>query len=83
MWRKQGVCAKCFSHDTEEVPLSRIAGLALGWGVLDEALSLTAIGGLVLIVGGIALVNRGASRQPRLAEATCGARARLDRERAV
>jgi drug/metabolite transporter (DMT)-like permease len=56
-----------------------VTGLALGWAVLDEALSLTAIGGLVLIVGGIALVDRATSRQPRLARV----RARLDEERAV
>jgi drug/metabolite transporter (DMT)-like permease len=60
-----------------------VTGLALGWAVLDEALSLTAIGGLALIVSGIALVSRAASRQPRPAQATCEARARLDKERLV
>lgn len=60
-----------------------VTGLALGWAVLDETLGLTAIGGLVLIVAGIALVSRAATRQPRLAQATSAARAWPDKERAV
>lgn len=27
MWPKQSVCAKCFSHDTEELPLSRLGAV--------------------------------------------------------
>ena len=47
-----------------------VTGLLLGWAVLDETVGPAAIGGLVLIVGGIALVNRAALRQPRPAAAT-------------
>jgi drug/metabolite transporter (DMT)-like permease len=39
-----------------------VTGPLLGWAVLDETVGPAAIGGLVLIVGGIALVNRAALR---------------------
>jgi drug/metabolite transporter (DMT)-like permease len=47
-----------------------VTGLLLGWAVLDESIGLTAIAGLVLIVVGVALVNRAALRRPRPVVAT-------------
>jgi drug/metabolite transporter (DMT)-like permease len=58
-----------------------VTGLLLGWAVLDETIGPAAIAGLVLIVAGIALVNRAALRRLRPAEAT--AEPVLDEERAV
>ncbi len=46
-----------------------VTGLLLGWAVLSETVGPEAIGGLILIVGGVALVNRAALRQPRPAVA--------------
>ena len=42
-----------------------VTGLLLGWAVLDETIGPAAIAGLVLIVAGIALVNRAALRRPQ------------------
>jgi len=58
-----------------------VTGLLLGWAVLHETIGPTAIAGLVLIVAGIALVNRAALRRPRPAQATV--EPVLDEERAV
>ena len=58
-----------------------VTGLLLGWAVLNETIGPTAIGGLVLIVAGIALVNRAALRRPRPAVPTV--EPVLDEERAV
>jgi len=58
-----------------------VTGLLLGWAVLDETIGPTAIAGLVLIVAGIALVNRAALRRPRPAAPTV--EPVLDEERAV
>ena len=57
-----------------------VTGLLLGWAVLDETIGPAAIAGLVLIVAGIALVNRAALRRPQPV-ATVGPV--LDEERAV
>jgi drug/metabolite transporter (DMT)-like permease len=58
-----------------------VTGLLLGWAVLDETIGPTAIAGLVLIVAGIALVNRAALRRPR--PAVPAVEPVLDEERAV
>ena len=58
-----------------------VTGLLLGWAVLDESIGPAAIAGLVLIVAGIALVNRAALRRPRPAVPTV--EPVLDEERAV
>lgn len=58
-----------------------VTGLLLGWAVLDETIGPTAIVGLILIVAGIALVNRAALRRPRPAVATV--EPVLDEEQAV
>jgi drug/metabolite transporter (DMT)-like permease len=58
-----------------------VTGLLLGWAVLDETIGPAAVAGLVLIVAGIALVNRAALRGPRLAVVTV--EPVLDEERAV
>jgi drug/metabolite transporter (DMT)-like permease len=58
-----------------------VTGLLLGWAVLDETIGPTAIAGLVLIVAGIALVNRAAMRRLRPAAPTV--EPVLDEERAV
>jgi len=57
-----------------------VTGLLLGWAVLDETIGPAAIAGLVLIVAGIALVNRATLRRPQPV-ATVGSV--LDEERAV
>jgi drug/metabolite transporter (DMT)-like permease len=58
-----------------------VTGLLLGWAVLDESIGPTAIAGLLLIVAGIALVNRAALRRPR--PASPAVEPVLDEERAV
>jgi drug/metabolite transporter (DMT)-like permease len=58
-----------------------VTGLLLGWAVLDERIGPAAVAGLVLIVAGIALVNRAALRRLRPAAPT--AEPVLDEERAV
>ena len=58
-----------------------MTGLLLGWAVLDETIGPTAIAGLLLIVAGIALVNRAALRRPR--PAAPAVEPVLDEERAV
>jgi drug/metabolite transporter (DMT)-like permease len=58
-----------------------VTGLLLGWAVLDETVGLTAIGGLILIVVGVALVNRAALRRAQPAVATL--ESSRDKERAV
>jgi len=58
-----------------------VTGLLLGWAVLDETIGPAAIAGLVLIVAGIALVNRAALRRPR--PAVPAVEPVLDEERAV
>ena len=58
-----------------------VTGLLLGWAVLNETIGLTAFGGLVLIVAGIALVNRAALRRPR--PAAPAVEPVMDEERAV
>jgi drug/metabolite transporter (DMT)-like permease len=58
-----------------------VTGLLLGWAVLDETIGPTAIAGLVLIVAGIALVNRAALR--RLRPTPASVEPVLDEERAV
>lgn len=58
-----------------------VTGLLLGWAVLDETIGPAAIAGLVLIVAGIALVNRAALRRPR--PAVPAVEPVLDEKRAV
>jgi drug/metabolite transporter (DMT)-like permease len=58
-----------------------VTGLLLGWAVLDETVGPAAIGGLVLIVAGVTLVNRAALRQPR--PATDAVEPLLDKERPI
>jgi drug/metabolite transporter (DMT)-like permease len=58
-----------------------VTGLLLGWAVLDESIGPAAIAGLVLIVAGIALVNRAALR--RLRPSAPAAEPVLDEERAL
>jgi drug/metabolite transporter (DMT)-like permease len=58
-----------------------VTGLLLGWAVLGETVGPAAIGGLVLIVVGVALVNRAALRGPR--PATDAVEPLLDKERAI
>jgi len=58
-----------------------VTGLLLGWAVLDETIGPAAIAGLLLIVAGIALVNRAALRRPR--PAAPAVEPVLDEERAV
>jgi drug/metabolite transporter (DMT)-like permease len=58
-----------------------VTGLLLGWAVLDETIGPAAIAGLVLIVMGIALVNRAAMRRLRPAAPTV--EPVLDEERAM
>jgi drug/metabolite transporter (DMT)-like permease len=58
-----------------------VTGLLLGWAVLDETIGPAAIAGLVLIVAGIAFVNRAAMR--RLRPAAPAVEPVLDEERAV
>ena len=57
-----------------------VTGLLLGWAVLDESIGPAAIAGLVLIVAGVALVNRAALYRPRPVAAVEPV---LDEERAV
>jgi drug/metabolite transporter (DMT)-like permease len=57
-----------------------VTGLLLGWAVLDESIGPAAIAGLVLIVAGIAVVNRAALR--RLRPAAPAVEPVLDEERA-
>ena len=57
-----------------------VTGLLLGWAVLDETIGPAAIAGLVLIVAGVALVNRAALYRPRPVAAVEPV---LDEERAV
>jgi len=57
-----------------------VTGLLLGWAVLDETIGPAAIAGLVLIVAGIALVNRAALRRPQPVAAVGPV---LDEERVV
>jgi drug/metabolite transporter (DMT)-like permease len=57
-----------------------VTGLLLGWAVLDEGIGPAAIAGLVLIVAGIAVVNRAALR--RLRPPTPAVEPVLDEERA-
>jgi drug/metabolite transporter (DMT)-like permease len=58
-----------------------VTGLLLGWAVLDETIGPAAIAGLVLIVMGIALVNRAAMR--RLRPVAPAVEPVLDEERAM
>jgi drug/metabolite transporter (DMT)-like permease len=58
-----------------------VTGLLLGWAVLDETIGPAAIAGRVLIVAGIALVNRAALWRPR--PAAPAVEPVLDEERAV
>jgi len=58
-----------------------VTGLLLGWSVLDESIGPAAIAGLLLIVAGIALVNRAALR--RMWPAAASVEPVLDEERAV
>jgi drug/metabolite transporter (DMT)-like permease len=57
-----------------------VTGLLLGWAVLDETIGPAAVVGLLLIVAGIALVNRAALRRPQPVAAVGPV---LDEERAI